>query len=118
MLFRPTAIAVLLSALGPLVAVSLEPGKEEEPVPMVADDGKTYLVEPQENLGSAMKRGPAGTTHAAQSDEQGSCVPEPLEKKPANSVACKCYEVTKCKGNESHECKRHCRKDLCHCCDI
>jgi hypothetical protein len=86
---------------------------------MVADDGKTYLVEPQESLGSAMSRGPVLATRAAQTEgEQGSCVPEPLEKKPENSVACKCYEVTKCKGNESHECKRHCRKDLCHCCDI
>lgn len=120
MLFRPTAIAVLLSALGPLVAFSLGPEKEEKPVPMIAaDDGKTYLVEPQESLGSAMERGRAHTTHAAQADgEQGACVPEPMDNKPVNSVACRCYEVTKCKGNESHECKRHCRKDLCRCCDI
>jgi hypothetical protein len=117
--FRLTAIAFVLAAFGPLVAVSLEPVETKRPVPMVAEDGKTYLVEPEESLGSAMNRGPIHATHAAQSEpEQGACVPEPMEDKPADSVACRCYEVTQCKGNESHECKRHCRKDLCQCCDI
>ena len=119
MLFRLTAIAVLLAALGPVATISREPERTNAPVPMVADDGKTYLVEPAENLASAMRRGPMRSTPAAQSQgEQGTCVPEPMEKKPADSVGCRCYEVTECKGNESHECKRHCRKDLCQCCDI
>lgn len=50
--------------------------------------------------------------------EQGACVPDPMEGKPEGAVGCKCYEITHCKGNESHQCKRHCRKDLCQCCDI
>ena len=53
-----------------------------------------------------------------QGGEQGTCVPEPMENKPKDAVSCKCYEVTQYKGNESHQCKRHCRKDLCQCCDI
>jgi len=119
MSFRLTAIAVLLGALGPLVAVTHDPEESGRPVPMIADDGNAYLVEPEESLGSAMNRGPVHIPHAAQSDgEQGACVPEPMEEKPEGSVACRCYEVTECKGNESHECKRHCRKDLCQCCDI
>lgn len=119
MTFRLTAIAVVLTAFGPLLEVSLVPEERSRAVPMVADDGNTYLVEPEESLGSAMSRGPVRKSHMTQSDgEQGACVPEPMEEKPAGSVACKCYEVTHCKGNESHECKRHCRKDLCQCCDI
>jgi hypothetical protein len=119
MTFRLTATAVLLAALGPLAAVTLGPKESERPVPMIAEDGNSYLVEPEESLGSAMSRGSLHTSHMAQSDgEQGACVPEPMEDKPADSVACRCYEVTECKGNESHECKRHCRKDLCQCCDI
>ncbi len=117
--FRLTAIAVLLAALGPLVAVTLNPEEPKRPVPMIADDGAAYLVEPEESLGSAMTRGPLHTSHQAQSDgEQGACVPDPMEDKPEGSVACRCYEVTECKGNESNQCKRHCRKDLCQCCDI
>ena len=122
MSFRLTAIAVLLAGLGPLVGVTPVPEEPKRPVPMVADDGAAYLVEPEESLGSAMSRGahhalPGG--HMAQSaGEQGACVPEPMEDKPEDAVACRCYEVTECKGNESHQCKRHCRKDLCQCCDI
>ena len=119
MTFRLTAIAVLLAGLGPLVGVTLEPEDSKRPVPMIADDGAAYLVEPDESLGSAMSRGARHTSHMAQSaDEQGACVPEPMQDKPKDAVSCKCYEVTECKGNESHECKRHCRKDLCQCCDI
>ncbi len=118
MTFRLTAIAVLLAGLGPLVGVTLAPD-DPKPVPMIADDGAAYLVEPGESLGSAMKRSKIHSSHAAQSEaEQGACVPEPMEDKPENAVACRCYEVTECKGNESHQCKRHCRKDLCQCCDI
>ena len=120
MTFRLTAIAVLLAGLGPLVGITLNhPDDRKQPVPMIADDGAMYLVEPEESLGSAMSRGAHPSSHAAQSDgEQGACVPEPMQDKPKDAVACKCYEVTECKGNESHECKRHCRKDLCQCCDI
>lgn len=95
-----------------LAAGSFEP-VGDEPVPMMAEDGKTYLVEPDETLGKSISR--AATR---QEQEEGHCVPEPLEKKPPGSVACRCYEVTECKGNESHVCKRHCRKDLCECCAI
>ena len=119
MSFRLTAIAVLLAGLGPLAGVTLGPEEPKPPVPMIADDGALYLVEPEESLGSAMGRAARQTSHPAQSEgEQGACVPEPMEDKPADSVACRCYEVTECKGNESHQCKRHCRKDLCQCCDI
>jgi hypothetical protein len=117
--FRLTATAFVLAALGPLAGVTLEPDDAHGPVPMVADDGKTYLVGPEESLGSAMSRNAGRKARASQSDaEQGACVPEPMEDKPAGSVACRCYEVTQCKGNESHQCKRHCRKDLCQCCDL
>ena len=122
MTFRLTAIAILLAGLGPLVGVTLDPEDSTRPVPMIADDGNAYLVEHDESLGSAMSRGSHHTFprgHMAQSDgEQGACVPEPMEDKPKDAVSCKCYEVTECKGNESHQCKRHCRKDLCQCCDI
>ena len=119
MTFRLTAIAALLAGLGPLVGVSLDNKDREQAVPMIAEDGAAYLVEPDESLGSAMSRGARHTSHAAQSaDEQGACVPEPMQDKPKDAVSCKCYEVTECKGNESHECKRHCRKNLCQCCDI
>jgi len=119
MTFRLTAIAVLLAGLGPLVGVSLDNEDREKAVPMIAEDGAAYLVEPEESLGSAMSRGAGHMSHAAQSEgEQGACVPEPMEDKPQDAVSCKCYEVTECKGNESHQCKRHCRKDLCRCCDI
>ena len=119
MTFRLTAIAVLLAGLGPLAGITLDPDEREQPVPMLAEDGAAYLVEPHESLGSAMSRGALHTSHAAQSEgEQGACVPELMEDKPEDAVACRCYEVTECKGNESHECKRHCRKDLCQCCDI
>ncbi len=119
MSFRLTAIAVLLAGLGPLVGVTLGPEDSTRPVPMIADDGAPYLVEHDESLGSAMSRGATHSSHAAQSEgEQGACVPEPMEDKPEDAVSCKCYEVTECKGNESNQCKRHCRKDLCQCCDI
>jgi hypothetical protein len=120
MTFRLTAIAVLLAGLGPLVGVIPDAEDPKRPVPMLADDGAAYLVEPDESLGTAMRsRHALHTFHAAQSeDEQGACVPEPMEDKPTDAVSCRCYEVTECKGNESHECKRHCRKDLCRCCDI
>jgi len=118
MSFRLTAIAVLLAGLGSLVGVTLDPEAPTGPVPMIADDGAMYLVEPEESLGAAMGRSSRHPSHRAQSDEQGACVPEPMEDKPEDAVACRCYEVTECKGNESHQCKRHCRKDLCQCCDI
>ncbi len=122
MTFRLTAIAVLLAGLGPLVGVTLDREDSKRPVPMTADDGNAYLVEHDESLGAALSRGSRHTFprgHMAQSDgEQGACVPEPMEDKPQDAVSCKCYEVTECKGNESHQCKRHCRKDLCQCCDI
>jgi hypothetical protein len=119
MSFRLTAIAVLLAGLGPLAGVTLESEDPQRPVSMIADDGAPYLVEPGESLGSAMTRGARHPSHAAQvEDEATACVPEPMEDKPKDAVACRCYEVTECKGNESHQCKRHCRKDLCQCCDI
>lgn len=115
MFFRLTAIALILAFSGPLV--SLDPAEQSDhcPAHMRADDGKTYLVEPGETLAAAMARQEMA---ARQEEESGSCVPEPMESKPAGAVSCRCYEVTKCKGNESRECKRHCRKDLCQCCDI
>jgi hypothetical protein len=119
MKLRLTAIAVLLAGLGPVGSVTLDPQDRARPVPMIAEDGTAYLVEPAESLGSAMRRGAIFVPHAAQAEgERGACVPEPMEEKPENAVGCRCYEVTECKGNESHECKRHCRKDLCQCCDI
>jgi hypothetical protein len=119
MTLRLTAIAVLLAGLGPLAGITLDSEERERAVPMPADDGAAYLVEPTESLGSAMSRGALHPSHAAQSEEErGACVPEPMEDKPEGAVSCRCYEVTECKGNESHQCKRHCRKDLCQCCDL
>lgn len=119
MTLRLTAIAVVLSALGPPTGIALDPDERNDSVPMLADDGAAYLVEPGESLGSAMSRTALHTSHAAQTEgEQGACVPEPMEDKPEGAVSCKCYEVTKCNGSESHQCRRHCRKDLCQCCDI
>jgi hypothetical protein len=119
MKLRLTAIAVLLAGLGPVGSLTLDPGHCAQSVPMIAENGRAYLVEPGERLGSAMSRGAIFVPHATQAEgEQGACVPEPMEEKPKDAVGCRCYEVTHCKGNESHECRRHCRKDLCQCCDI
>jgi hypothetical protein len=118
MRFRLTAIAVLLAAFGSLVELTPDREEDRSPVPMEAEDGATYLVEPDESLGTAMCREKKHASRAPQSEEQGACVPEPMEDKPAGAVSCRCYEQTHCKGNESHQCKRHCRKDLCQCCDI
>ncbi len=119
MSIRLTAIAVLLAGMGSLSGVELGPEDPEDPVSMIADDGAAYLVEPGESLGSAMTRGASHASHAVQAEgEDSACVPEPMEDKPKDAVACRCYEVTECKGNESHQCKRHCRKDLCQCCDL
>jgi hypothetical protein len=85
-------------------------------IPMNAGDGRTYLVEPEETLGSAMEKGAVYTS--SPQEETGACVPEPKTDKPAGAVGCRCYEITECKGNEARECKRHCRKDLCQCCDL
>jgi hypothetical protein len=127
MTFRVAAIAFLLAFLGPVLAIQTtqavvppapasSPEPPVTPVLMTADDGKSYLVEPSETLASAMHK---GALHQSQTgEEQGACVPEPLENKPEGAVACKCYELTKCEGTESRQCKRHCRKDLCQCCDI
>jgi hypothetical protein len=109
MFFRLTAIALILAFSGPLVSFDAAESGDHCPARMTAEDGKAYLVEPGETLAAAMGR---------QEEESGSCVPEPMESKPAGAVSCRCYEVTKCKGNEARECKRHCRKDLCQCCDV
>jgi hypothetical protein len=84
---------------------------------MMAGDGQLYRVQPGETLSTAMTQGPIHHQSQAQG-ESGACVPASAEKKPAGAVSCKCYELTKCNGSESRECKRHCRKDLCQCCDI
>jgi hypothetical protein len=84
--------------------------------PMTAEDGRTYLVEPEETLGSAMEK--EIVRASTPQEEAGACVPEPMNDKPEGAVACRCYEITECKGNEARECKRHCRKDLCQCCDL
>ncbi|HSF14296.1 MAG TPA: hypothetical protein VLK65_01945 [Vicinamibacteria bacterium] len=106
----------LVAALGLVVAAlaadSIESARQS-PAFMTAEDGQRYLVDPHETLGEAVTRGATAQDH-----EEGHCVPETLEKKPPGSVACTCYEVTECKGNESRQCKRHCRKDLCECCAI
>ena len=88
-------------------------------VTMIAEeDGKSYLVEPGETLENAMARA-SQSEETAQQEEKGNCVPDNLEHKPEDTVACKCYEYTECKGtSESRACKRHCRKDLCKCCSI
>lgn len=100
---------------------------EEGPILMRAEDGKTYLVKPEETLGAAMRRrevaAASSTTHhaalqAAPPPENGNCVPDSMEHKPEGSVGCKCYEVTECKGGEATQCKRHCKKDQCMCCSI
>ena len=68
------------------------------------------------------KRPPCKTLRAQsaaeEEKEKGVCIQDELVHKPEGSVACKCYEHTECNGTESHECKRHCRKDLCKCCSI
>jgi hypothetical protein len=116
MYHRLTAVALLILGVGALVETRRH---TEAAIPMTAENGATYLVEPGETLGSAMKRDPVFAATPVQSEaEQGSCVPEPMEEKPEGAVACRCYEHTHCEGNESHQCKRHCRKDLCQCCDI
>lgn len=97
-------------APAPAPAPTLTPS--ELPIPMVAENGKTYSVSPGETLADAMVRA------AAQEEEKGHCVPEPMKKKPPGSVGCACYELTHCEGGESRQCKRHCRKDLCECCSI
>jgi hypothetical protein len=115
MFFRLTAIALLLVASGPLVSFTPVVRGDHCPVTMTAEDGKAYLVEPGETLATAMGH---PKEVARQEEESGACVPEPMESKPEGAVSCRCYEVTSCKGNEARECKRHCRKDLCQCCDI
>lgn len=109
------AVGLVLASVeleAPAPAPALSPAPAEAPLPMVADDGKTYSVSPGETLADAMVRA------AAQEEEKGHCVPEPMEKKPPGSVGCACYEITHCEGGESRQCKRHCRKDLCECCSI
>ncbi|MGH9319186.1 MAG: hypothetical protein ACRD21_26730 [Vicinamibacteria bacterium] len=115
---RLAAITILLGAgFGPLLAIETnEEARPNAPVPMIAENGRSYLVEPAESLASTMGQG--ALRQSRPHKETGACVPEPLEKKPEGAVACKCYELTKCKGAESRQCKRHCRKDLCQCCDV
>lgn len=112
-------LVVLLAGFGLFDARQAGEDRDDRkacPAPMTAEDGRTYLVEPEETLGSAMAK---GVVHAsAPEEESGACVPEPMNDKPEGAVACRCYEITECKGNEARECKRHCRKDLCQCCDI
>jgi hypothetical protein len=109
-----TVLALLLLSAG----FGHHGGARDEPgsVPMTAEDGRTYLVEPEETLGSAMEKG--AVYASAPQEETAACVPEPMKDKPEGAVACRCYEITECKGNEARECKRHCRKDLCQCCDL
>jgi hypothetical protein len=116
MTLRLTAIAFLLAGLGPLGSIELDDHRHRAPVPMMAEDGRTYLVEPGETLGAAMIAKALQAT--APAEEQGACVPEPMETKPEGAVSCRCYEITECKGNEARECKRHCKKELCQCCDV
>ena len=82
---------------------------------MIAEeDNCTYAVEPGETLGDAMARGTI--EQSAHQEETGNCVRDDRVHKPEGAVGCKCYEHTECNGNESHTCKRHCRRDLCECC--
>jgi hypothetical protein len=120
MSFRNAAITFSLVVLTPVLVVETTKamrGNDGTAVPMMAEDGQLYRVEPGEPLSTAMAQGPMHHRTQGQG-ESGACVPESAEKKPAGSVSCKCYELTKCNGSESRECKRHCRKDLCQCCDI
>jgi hypothetical protein len=119
---RLTAVLTLLVLLGVFAVIGAKraggqnDGRAPRPAPMTAEDGTTYLVEPEETLGSAMEKGAVHSV--APQEEAGACVPEPMEDKPAGAIGCHCYEITECKGNEARECKRHCRKDLCQCCDL
>jgi hypothetical protein len=127
----PALVALAFVALvgaSRLFSVDPVPRDAAEPVVMVAENGNAYLVAPWETLGEAMYRkavvdaprceGPAKRPTFSQAEEQGPCVPEDLKNKPKDAVACKCYEETECNGTESHQCERHCRKDLCNCCSI
>lgn len=105
---------IVALVVGALAATSIEPARERAPVRMRAEDGRSYLVQPQEALGDAVARGAV----VQEEEEKGNCVPEPLEDKPPGSVSCKCYEETQCRGSESRQCKRYCRKDHCYCCGI
>jgi hypothetical protein len=119
MRFRNAAISLSLVVLAPVLVVETTKAIREaggNAVPMMAEDGELYRVEPGETLSTAMAQGPIHQSPVQ--GESGACVPASAEHKPAGTVPCKCYELTKCNGSESRECKRHCRKDLCQCCDI
>lgn len=57
------------------------------------------------------------------SEGEGNCYNDGLDPDkvpPEGKVACACHKVTGCDPNkgETHECKRHCRRDKCDCCAI
>ncbi len=90
-------------------------GERSEPAFLMRYEGIAYHVAARETLGEAVTR------HAVAQEQEPStnCVPESLEEKPPGTTACRCYEQTQCERNtESTSCKRHCRKDLCKCCQI
>ena len=109
----------ILALFGTALLSGAQTGKEKggDAFIMIAEeDSSAYVVEPGETLGEAMAK--KALVQSAAEEEKGVCVQEELVHKPEGSVACKCYEHTECKGTESRECKRHCRKDLCKCCSI
>jgi len=116
---RIQTVTLILALAGTALLSNAQTGKEkgDDAVIMIAEeDNSTYRVEPGENLGDAMAK--AALVQSSQEEEKGVCVQEELVHKPEGAVACKCYEQTQCKGEESYTCKRHCRKDLCKCCSI
>ena len=119
---RFQTVTLILALFGTALLSSAQTGEEKgsDPIIMIAEeDSCAYVVEPGETLGEAIaKVAPLQSAQSEAEEEKGVCVQDGLVHKPEGSVACKCYEHTECNGTESHECKRHFRKNLCKCCSI